>query len=149
MFRFQECLEPQGTKAVLLSVKPQFADQIMAGTKRVEFRRSWAKERVGLLVIYSSSPVQRVVGMVEVEGVVADSPAKLWKEFKPRGPGLSRKDLMEYFTGKHKAYGVLLGQTIAPEREIAPNSVFKDFRAPQSFRYLSHADYVHQLIGRL
>jgi predicted transcriptional regulator len=140
MPRFQESLEPQGAKAVLLSVKPRFADQIMAGTKRVEFRRSWAKQPVGLLVIYSSSPVQRIVGMVEVEGSVTDSPAKIWTVCKPRGPGISRKDLMEYFAGKSRGYGILLGQTIAPPRAIAPKSIFKGFRAPQSFRYLTHIE---------
>ncbi|MGJ7489604.1 ASCH domain-containing protein [Variovorax sp. ZT4R33] len=140
MLRFQECLELQGAKAVLLSVRPRFADQIMAGTKRVEFRRSWAKEPVGLLVIYSSSPVQKVVGMIEVKKVVVDSPAKIWTVCKPQGPGLTRKALMEYFVGKQRAYGVLLGQINAPAQAITPKSVFRDFRPPQSFRYLSHAE---------
>lgn len=140
MSRFQKSLEPQHARAILLSVKPRFADQIMAGTKRVEFRRSWAREPVELLIIYSSAPVQRIVGVVEVIGMINDSPTKIWATCKHQGPGISRKELMDYFTGKHRGYGVLLGQITAPPRAIAPKSVFKGFRAPQSFRYLTHTE---------
>lgn len=140
MSRFQECLQPQGVRAVLLSIKPRFADQILAGTKRVEFRRSWAKEPVGLIVIYASSPVQRIVGMVEVQAVVAASPTKLWKACETRGPGLPRKEFMDYFAGKADGNGILLGKVTAPPRPIAPRSVLRDFRAPQSFRYLTNGE---------
>lgn len=137
MTRFQECLRPQGPRAVLLSVKPRFAEQILAGTKTVEFRRSWAAEPVGLAVIYSSSPIQCLVGFVEIEGAVLASPASVWTKCRARGPGIERKELMEYFAGKDQAYGILLGQRVIPEEPIRPKSIFKGFRPPQSFRYLT------------
>lgn len=140
MSRFLQCLKPQGAKAVLLSVKPRFADQIMAGTKRVEFRRSWTKQPVGLLLIYSSSPTQRLVGMVNVDGTITGSPTKVWTACIGRGPGLARKELLSYFEGKSEAHGILLGDVTKPPQPIAPKSVFKGFRAPQSFRYLSNAE---------
>lgn len=137
MSRFQECLQPQGPSAILLSVKPRFADQIIAGTKTVEFRRSWAAKPVGLAVIYSSSPVQRLVGIVDVEGTVLASPSAVWTTCRSRGPGLERKELMEYFRGKSQAYGVLLGGVTLPSKPIPPKSLIKAFRPPQSYRYLS------------
>lgn len=137
MTRFQECLRPQGPNAVLLSVKPKFAEQILAGTKTVEFRRSWAAKPVGLAVVYSSSPIQRLVGIVEIEGTVLASPTSLWTKCRARGPGLKRKELIEYFAGKDQAYGVLLGKLTLPAKPVAPKSLFKDFRPPQSYRYLS------------
>lgn len=140
MSRFQECLQPQGPRAILLSVKPRFAEQIIAGIKRVEFRRAWAAEPVGFAVIYSSSPIQRLVGVVEVEGAVLASPSAVWTQCVARGPGLQRKELMEYFSGKTKAFGVLLGAVIRPAEPIAPKSLFKDFRPPQSYRYLSASE---------
>lgn len=137
MTRFQECLRPQGPRAVLLSVKPRFAEQILAGTKAVEFRRSWAAESVGLAVIYSSSPIQCLVGIVEIEGMVMASPASVWTKCRARGPGLERKELMEYFAGKDNAYGILLGRRTLPEKPIRPKTIFRGFRPPQSFRYLT------------
>jgi predicted transcriptional regulator len=122
---------------VLLSVRPRFAEQILAGTKTVEFRRSWAAEPVGLAVVYSSSPVQRLVGIVEIEGTVLASPASVWTKCRSRGPGLERKELLEYFAGKDQAYGVLLGGLTLPTRPVPPKSLFRGFRPPQSYRYLS------------
>ncbi|CAN7779696.1 hypothetical protein LJR084_008118 [Variovorax sp. LjRoot84] len=137
MSRFQECLQPQGPRAILISVKPRFAEQIITGAKKVEFRRSWAAEPVGLAVIYSSSPVQRLVGIVEVDGAVVASPPTVWTKCVSRGPGLQRAELMEYFAGKTYGYGVLLGEVTLPAKPVAPKSLFKGFRPPQSYRYLS------------
>jgi predicted transcriptional regulator len=44
---------------------------------------------------------------------------------------------MEYFAGKDQAYGILLGQRFLLEKPIRPKSIFKEFRPPQSFRYLT------------
>ena len=144
MKRFQECLRPQGPRAVLLSIRPRFAEQILAGTKTVEFRRSWAADPVGLAVVYSSSPVQRLVCIVEIEGEVFAPPASVWTRCRARGPGLERKELMEYFAGKDRAYGVLLGSLALPKIPIRPTSLFRGFRPPQSFRYLN-ATELHRI----
>jgi predicted transcriptional regulator len=133
-------LREQGTRAVLLSVKPRFSEQIAAGLKRVEFRRSWAIEPVGLLVIYASAPTQRIVAVVEVEGVEHAAPSKLWTRCSSRGPGLARAELLAYLDGKDMGYGVLLGQVTKPNKPIEPGAVIKDFRPPQSYRYLSAAE---------
>ena len=140
MSSFQECLREQGTRAVLLSVKPRFSEQIASGLKRVEFRRSWAIEPVGVLVIYTSAPTQRIVAVVDVEGVEHAAPSKLWTRCSSRGPGLARAELLAYLEGKDKGYGVLLGQVTRPKKPIEPGTVIQDFRPPQSYRYLSTAE---------
>ncbi|MDR7152894.1 putative transcriptional regulator [Hydrogenophaga palleronii] len=90
--------------------------------------------------MYSSSPVQRLVGIVDIEGAVFASPASVWTKCRARGPGLERKELMEYFAGKDQAYGVLLGSLTVPEKPIRPKLLFKDFRPPQSYRYLTSTE---------
>ncbi|WP_422192000.1 ASCH domain-containing protein [Aquabacterium sp.] len=131
---------------MLLSIKPRFAEQILAGTKTVEFRRSWAAEPVGLAVVYSSSPVQRLVGIVEIDGSVFASPASVWTKCRARGPGLERKELMEYFAGKTQVYGVLLGEVALPAKPVPPKSLIRNFRPPQSYRYLTASEL--RRIGR-
>lgn len=140
MKNFQKCLRPEGPKAILLSVKPRFAELILSGAKKVEFRRTWAAKPVGLAVIYSSSPVQKIVGIVGLKGAVLASPSKVWTKCLALGPGLQRKELMEYFAGKEEAYGVLLGDVMLPAKPVLPKSLFKGFRPPQSYRYLSTAE---------
>lgn len=144
---FQECLQPAGPRAILLSMKPRFSELILSGVKKVEFRRAWAAEPVGLAVIYSSSPVQRIVGIVSINGTYVASPSKVWTKCLPLGPGLQRMELMEYFAGKNEAYGILLGGVTLPPKPVPPKSLFKGFRPPQSYRYLSTTEL--RRVGKL
>ena len=51
---------------VLLSIKPEFADKIFNGTKKYEYRRSiFKKKEVKTVVVYASSPIQKIIGEFE------------------------------------------------------------------------------------
>lgn len=132
---------PKG-RAVLLSIKPRFAELILSGSKCVEFRRSWAKQNVDTIVLYSSAPVQKIVGIVEVKKIVVASPTSLWKMSTEKGGGLTRDELRTYFAGKLKGVAVLLGKVSIPMQQIDPSSVIKNFVPPQSFRYLEDSEYL-------
>lgn len=137
MSPFPESSPPPGGRAVLLSVKPRFADLIVAGTKQVEFRRVWAQEPVPWIAIYSSTPSQQIVGIVEVESVVLASASVLSTLNGSRGGGLTRTELRSYFSGKPKGYAVMLGRVLRPQAPLEPAAIVRGFRAPQSFRYLT------------
>jgi predicted transcriptional regulator len=140
MSRSSECSPPQGGRAVLLSVKPRYSELIVAGSKRVEFRRVWAVDPVRWVAVYSSSPTQQIVGIVEVESVVVASPTGLWQLNGALGGAMTRAELRTYFAGRRQGYAVLLGRRFVPPHPIAPSKVLPAFRAPQSFRYLTEAE---------
>lgn len=137
---FQDCSQPLGGRAILLSIKPRFSDLILAGEKRVEFRRTWAADEIGLIAIYSSSPIQRIVALVSVDNVVCATPTALWSHCTNRGGALTRRELLEYFDGKAQGYAVLLGAVRKLKRPLDPRNLFEEFSAPQSFRYLTIAE---------
>jgi len=110
---------------------------IVAGTKRVEFRRIWAAKPVSWIAVYSTSPIKMIVGVVEIESVVVASPTRLWELNGIRGGGLTRLELREYFAGNREGYALLLGRTFLPSSPIDPSKLDSGFRAPQSFRYLT------------
>ncbi|AMU13345.1 MULTISPECIES: ASCH domain-containing protein [Burkholderia cepacia complex] len=142
MSLFQESLSPQGGRAVLLSIKPKYADLILAGSKRVEFRRSWAAQDVSMIVLYSSSPIQKIVGTVEVDEIVVASPTSLWRTCVERGGGLTREELRSYFADKSQGVAVLLGKVVKLAQHVEPSDVFGNFVPPQSFRYLNVSEYM-------
>lgn len=148
MSPFSECSLPQGGRAVLLSIKPRYSELIVTGTKRVEFRRTWAIEPVRWVALYSSSPAQQIVGIVEVDSVVVASPVTLWQLNATLGGGLTRAELRSYFEGKREGYALLLGQTWIPPSPIEPSKIVPAFRAPQSFRYLTESE-MKQLTRRI
>ena len=55
---------------VLISIKPEYVNRILNGTKKCEYRRMLAKKDVSSLIIYSTWPVMEIVGEVEVVGTI-------------------------------------------------------------------------------
>ena len=58
---------------LLMSINPVHVDNILTGTKKYEFRKTRCKKNIDTIVIYSTSPVMRVVAEVEVKGIIEDS----------------------------------------------------------------------------
>jgi len=53
---------------VILSIKPEYAFKIFNGTKLFEFRKAIFKNpAVKKVIVYASSPVQRVIGEFEID----------------------------------------------------------------------------------
>lgn len=134
-------LFPKPPRVALISIRPCFVEKILAGEKRLEFRRSWAAEPVDVLVIYSSSPTQKIVATVNVVDVIEGSPTALWELAKEKGGGVTRQLIYEYFKGKKSGHAIEIADVLEFEQPVDPKKIFKDFVAPQSFRYIDSKDY--------
>ena len=68
---------------ILMPINPEYVDEILSGNKKYEYRKIKAKRKnIDKMVIYSTSPIMRVVAEVDVEGIIEDSPEKLWEKTK-------------------------------------------------------------------
>ena len=123
--------------AILLSVKPKFANLIVEGYKLVELRRTVPAQTLGTIAIYSSSPVQRIVALADVKDVIEASLSKLWQISKDNGGGLTKAELMAYFESKKTGFAIMLENVRVYKKAVNPTKIFKPFSAPQSFRYLT------------
>lgn len=132
--------QPSG-RAVLLSIKPQYADLILAGIKRVELRRSWPSQEIGAMILYASSPVQRLVGMAYIDRVEEKDTNGLWQLANDFGGGLTRDELDNYFKGKKTAFGIMIHRAVTAPVPIDPRELFSNFMPPQSFQYLTPQDF--------
>ena len=64
---------------ILLSIKPEFANKIFEGTKKFEYRRSIFKnQKVTKVVVYASSPVQKIIGEFEIDYILTGPVQSLW-----------------------------------------------------------------------
>jgi predicted transcriptional regulator len=131
LLRYREC------RTILLSVRPKYAEQIIAGTKRVEFRRVWTSEPVRLLALYSTAPTSRVIAFVSVTRVIKASPTALWGYAKEFGGGVTRNELFSYMEGRKSGFALVLGNVHIMKFPIDPTCCLPNFHAPQSYRYLS------------
>jgi predicted transcriptional regulator len=122
--------------SVLLSIKPEFANAILDGTKTFELRRSiFRSATVRKIVIYASSPVSCVVGEFIVGGILALEPQQLW-EVTANGAGISREFFEEYFDGCDIGYALKVSRPLRYHEPSTLKDLFGFSRPPQSFRYL-------------
>ena len=123
---------------VLMSIKPEFANKIFDGTKEFEFRRSIFKDRrVKNVIVYASSPVQKVIGEFEIEDILDYDIETLWLETN-HGSGISKEFFEQYFFNKEEGYAIKIKKT---RKYRTPLCIKKDFNAtpPQSFMYVPAA----------
>lgn len=119
---------------ILISIKPQFADLILSGEKKFEFRKNLPQRDVESLVIYASAPISRVIGEVEVIDTFSCSPATLWRKTY-KNAGISKGFFDKYFQGKEVANAYVLGKI----KKFKKTKSLIDYNvkmAPQSYIYL-------------
>lgn len=121
---------------VLLSIKPEYAEKILSGTKRYEYRKAvFRNTEVKTVVIYATMPVGKVVGEFEVGGIVRGSPSKLWRETR-EASGITRDFFMAYFEGRTEAQAIRVASTRRYATPKALRDVSGSSTPPQSFQYL-------------
>lgn len=121
---------------ILLPIRPEYANKIIEQTKLFEYRKNICKRKIDKIVIYSTSPVKRIVAEVEVKSILSNTPSKLWNETKQYS-GISKSKYMKYFENKEKAYAYELGKIIVYKQP----KLLKDFGInyyPQSYVYLTN-----------
>jgi predicted transcriptional regulator len=132
---------PIDDEVALISIHPQHVEKIISGEKNIEFRRVWPERRISSMVVYSTSPIQRIAAVIEITDVLRASRTTLWKAASLEGGGVTKQVLFDYLEGKQQGIGLRLGQRVTFSNGILPSTIFgKTFRPPQSFRYLSIAE---------
>ena len=121
---------------VLLSVKPQFAEAILAGRKTFEFRRAlFRRQDIDTVVLYASSPTCKVVGEFTIDEVLSLALDALWETTRDGG-AIDRDYFDRYFEGRAEGYALKVKRA---RRYRSPLCLQKDFgipHPPQSFCYL-------------
>lgn len=130
-------------RIVFLPIKPEFAHKIINGEKNIEFRKKFSSQDVDTIVIYSSSPEQKVIGYATIASVVIDTPSSLWKRFSSKG-GIDKARFSSYFSGKEKGIGIRI-QTVSKLKEpVTPKQIGIMGAIPQNFKFLDE-----KVIGRM
>lgn len=119
---------------LLMSINPEHVENILAGTKKFEFRKSKCKEQIESIVIYSTAPVMKVVAEVEVKDIIEDTPQTVWKRTS-NAAGIDKSFFDSYYSGRDIAVAYVLGcvtQFDSP-RNLTDYGVKA---APQSYVYI-------------
>jgi type I restriction enzyme S subunit len=121
----------------ILSIKPQYADAIFSGLKKVEFRKFAFKKDVEKVFVYSISPVKKIIGYFTFNTIVENSPQILWEQFGRIG-FIGEDEFFKYFENKNTGFSICIESTYKFLESIDPYKEFKNFIPPQSFCYANH-----------
>lgn len=138
LFGDEACPAPRD---VVLSVHPKYSEKILQGQKTVELRRRFPMpEQSGItLYIYSTSPVQAMVGMAGIKEVQKLPVQKIWTEFN-KSALIKSKDFRRYFRKLESGF-VLILYDVRPFPQPIQLSRLREefgFRPPQSFLYVKN-----------
>ena len=128
---------------LIISVRPKFADAIVDGRKTIEVRRKRPSVQPGTLgLVYSSSPVQAVVGSFRVDRILSGTPDELWQTAR-QGACISKQDFDSYFTGADFGHAIVVscGKRLpTPIKLTNLRAVWPGCMPPRSYGYLVAAD---------
>lgn len=122
---------------VLLSIKPEYAQRILDGTKKYEFRRRIHRDpSVHTVVIYATKPVGKVVGEFSIKDVYTEHPDLLWEKTKEFA-GISKPFFSEYFHGRDIGYAIEVKRVKRYKKPKDLGEFIASGIAPQSYVYVT------------
>lgn len=122
-------------KRVLLSIHPEYANAILDGRKKFEFRRVIFKRPISEIVVYATQPVGRVLGSFTIADIFMDAPKYIWKRTAKQG-GVSKEKFDGYFENCERAFAIKIAK---PTRFLTPQPLSRYISSnvpPQSFCYV-------------
>ncbi|MFJ6925032.1 ASCH domain-containing protein [Limosilactobacillus mucosae] len=122
---------------ILLSIKPEYVERILNGTKKFEYRKKIFKNKnVNTVVIYATKPIGKVVGEFYIRNIIEDNPQTIWN-LTNKYSGISKNSFDEYFHNVQEGFAIEISHFVKYKKELELNEVSKKLKsAPQSFAYI-------------
>ncbi|MCD8204613.1 MAG: hypothetical protein LUC16_02155 [Coprobacillus sp.] len=138
---------------LLMSIKPKYWAKIVSGEKLIEFRRMVPKDLrpdvfypvhqgKRTVVVYASAPTKKVVGELEINGVISQGMWN-WHNICDRA-GISFEEFIAYCGGDDKnVWGLSIGKvTVYDEPKTLQEAYPYIERPPQNFCYIRKENYM-------
>lgn len=118
---------------VIISIKPEYAEKILNGEKRIEYRKK-IPACYNHFYLYATSPIQKIIGYVGRHGTINGTIENIWEATKDYS-GITHEEYLKYFKNKGYAKGIEL---IFPHRFKNPISLIElgIETPPQMYRYI-------------
>lgn len=121
---------------VLLSIRPEYAEKILDGTKRFEFRRRiFQNHNVTTVVIYSTMPVGKIVGEFSIKTIHSGRPQQIWSKTKSQS-GITYDYFSRYFSGREISHAIEVDRVKRYSRPRKITEFLTSGVPPQSYAYL-------------
>lgn len=131
--------EQTNDRAVLLSIDPEPAEQLLAGLKRYEFRRvAPTIDTPYTLFLYVTAPVKKVVGKTRAINEIDAVPSAVIDRTVGDVPS-TRGELERYFEGTDEGHAIETAYHTPLDGPRRPTLVQHGMAPSQNFRYVDTA----------
>jgi len=133
------------TTVALLPIHPVYADAILNGFKKVEFRKRAFKKNVNRILIYACHPVMKLVGYFDVDTIVETTPNQAWRKYGSKGC-INKELYVSYYSGSDQAVAIRIKSVVKFDVPVNLDVIDKNANPPQSFRYVCHDQFQQVLL---
>jgi predicted transcriptional regulator len=134
---------------VLISLLPKWAEEILSGDKKWEYRRIRIKAQPeSRIIFYASKRLQAIVGEAIIEKVIC-APIELLIRQTINEVLETPEDLRESFKGKEIGCAIKIKSPIKYKKPVTLQEIrekIPGFRPPQSFYYISDENPLIQML---
>jgi predicted transcriptional regulator len=121
-----------------MAIHERYADAIMDGVKRVEFRKRRLADDIKTVWVYATAPVSKVIGRFSVHEIVQGTPQDIWDRFGAVGV-IEHDAFFQYYDGRNTAVAIVVGEAERLADPVALHEMHPRPAVPQSFAYLAAA----------
>jgi len=118
-----------------MSIHPHYAEAIVSGRKRAEFRKRPLAADVDVVLIYATAPISAIVGWFTVKDTIQTTPENIWRLLHDVGE-IQWTDFAAYYSGCTEAVALLVGRAERLKKPVALSEIDPNPATPQSFNYL-------------
>lgn len=119
-----------------MSIKPKYVEKILSGEKKYEYRKTLLKKDVESILVYSTSPVKKVVCEIKLLEVVKGTLEYVYSKTNKES-GITLEEFNNYFKNKSIAYAYKLGTIKRLNLTLKEIGVST---APQSYQYIERIE---------
>lgn len=121
---------------ILMSMKPEYADMILHGSKKYEFRKHGFKREIDKVFIYATKPVSKIVGYFTFDEILRGTTSEIWETCSEYA-GILENDFHKYFKSTKTAFAIRINRVFKMEKPISPSNIIEGFKGPRSFIYIN------------
>lgn len=127
--------EEQFDKNIILPIKPEYADKILSGQKKYEYRKNICTDNIEKIYVYATSSVKAIIGELEVVEKMIMNKDTLW-EFSEKHSGITKEFYEGYYKNSEFAYAYKIGKVKRYNKCIELKDIGINY-IPQSYIYVS------------
>lgn len=123
-------------RVALMAIHEKWAEAILDGHKRVEFRKRRLAPDINTVLVYATAPISKVIGQFTVERIATGTPAEIWDTYGAVGV-IEESAFFSYYENSESAVAIVVAEATRFAAPVPLDDFEPKPAVPQSFAYVA------------